>query len=284
MTHWQGPGEPFAVLYDGDDRQGMQLPPEAQAHFGGWRIPDLADRPYVYANFVTARDGRISFNAPGHAGGGDVSRFNAHDRWLMGLLRSRADAVLVGDNTLRVEREHIWTAQYICPDEGPAWAALRRAEDRPPLPLHVFVSLHGHVPQDAAVFGLEGAPVLVATTHNGVTEARARVGQRPGVQCVSFGAETVDLAALMGTLRTVYGVRTLLCEGGPTLYGAMLAAGQVGDEFLTLSPIVIGATTAQPRPSLVEGVAFGHEHPPSSTLLSVRRAGDYLFLRSRYHV
>ena len=197
---------------------------------------------------------------------------------------SRADAVLVGDNTLRVEREHIWTAQYICPDEGPAWAALRQAEDRQPLPLHVFASFHGHVPPDAAVFGLQGVRVLVATTRDGVAEAQARVGHRPGVQCVSFGAETVDLAALMGALRTSYGVRTLLCEGGPTLYGAMLAGGQIDDEFLTLSPIVIGATTTQPRPSLVEGVAFGYEHPPSSTLLGVRRAGDYLFLRSRYRV
>jgi riboflavin biosynthesis pyrimidine reductase len=66
------------------------------------------------------------------------------------------------------------------------------------------------------------------------------------------------------------------------VYGALLQAGVVDDEFITLSPLVVGASGDRARPSLVEGVAFDPDTPPRSRLLSVRRSGDYLFLHSRY--
>jgi riboflavin biosynthesis pyrimidine reductase len=101
---------------------------------------------------------------------------------------------------------------------------------------------------------------------------------------MAFGARSVDLGRLLSYLRTERGVRSLLCEGGAHVYGAMIAAGQIDDEFLTLSPIIVGnrpGGAGKPRPSLVEGVAFGPERPPTYRLLSVRRHEAYLFLRSR---
>jgi riboflavin biosynthesis pyrimidine reductase len=78
-------------------------------------------------------------------------------------------------------------------------------------------------------------------------------------------------------------VRSLLCEGGPTLYGAFVAAGLVDDEFLTLSPLLIGnPTMAAARPGLIEGVGFVPDAAPRVRLLSVRKAGEFLFLRSTY--
>jgi len=86
----------------------------------------------------------------------------------------------------------------------------------------------------------------------------------------------------MAALRHDYGVRTLLCEGGPRVYGSLLGAGLVDDEFLTLSPGVIGSEPGKRRPGLVEGRAFTPQNAPRSALVSLRRAGDHLFLRSRY--
>src|SRR3954451_4747163 len=100
-------------------------------------------------------------------GGGDISRFNRHDQWLMGLLRARADAILVGDNTVRLESEHVWTAEHIFPDDAASWRALRRQEGRAAVPLHVFLSLHGDIPADAAVFNQPDIPILIATTADG---------------------------------------------------------------------------------------------------------------------
>lgn len=282
MSEWQGPGAPFTVLCDDDETNGPSLPAAARALYGDWRLRTPRERPYVYANFVVSHDGRASFGLPGASGGGEVSRYNRHDKWLMGLLRARADAVLVGDNTLRTEPDHCWTAEYIFPPDAAAFAALRQAEGRAESPLHVFVSRDGNMP-DSAVFRRPNIDVMIASTAAGVARARECLGRYPQVGYLTLGQDSVDLAALLRLLWRDHGVRTLLCEGGPTLYGAMVEARQVDDEFLTLSPILIGNTPGgSVRPSLVEGVAFAPSAPPTTHLLSVRRVGSHLFLRSRY--
>ena len=279
---WKGPDVPFALLLDEERCAGRSLPAALQALCGDWRLPEFAGRPYVYANFVTSRDGRISFATPGYAGGGDVSGHNGNDQWLMGLLRARADAVLVGDNTLRTEPEHIWTAEAICAADAEAFAALRQQEGRSPTPLQVFASFDGNIHAEAAVFARSDLHTVIATTAAGVVRARGLLGHLPRVELLALGDERVELDTLMGTLYSRYGVRSLLCEGGPTLYGSLLAAGWIDDEFLTLSPLVIGNPCGAPRPGLIEGVGFLPSTAPVSRLVAVRRAGDYLFLHSRY--
>src|SRR6185312_6385587 len=157
------------------------------------------------------------------------------------------------------------------------------AEGRTPVPLQVFASLQGDIPAEAAVFQQAGLRVVIAGTTSGVAQARARLHHCAGMDYLDLGAEPTDLGLLTHILYRDYGVRSLLCEGGPRLYGSMLAAGAVDEEFLTISPIAIGNPAhGTPRPGLVEGVAFDPATVPRSTLVSVRRAGDYLFLRSRY--
>lgn len=282
-----GPGTPFVSLLDEDDGPGLRLPePFRQVYGGDWLLPaPEPERPYTYMNFVVSRDGRVSFSEPGHLGGGDVSLFNAHDQWLMGLLRSRCDAVLNGDNTLRLDPPLLLTPDFIFPADAAAFAALRAAEDRQPIPLHVFLSLEGDLPTEATVFGRPEIPILIATTTRGVPTARALLGDRANITVRDFGDMSVDPVALLAALRQEYDVRSLLCEGGPRTYGSLLQAGQVDDEFLTLSPIIIGnhpAGAGRHRPSLVEGVAFAPGAAPEQQLLNIRRAGDHLFLRSRF--
>lgn len=283
-AQWNGPGSPYTVLFDEDDREGRPLPAGIEAIYGAWRLPAFESRPYIYSNFVMSQDGRVSFNVPGAAGGASVSRGNAHDQWLMGLLRARADAIIMGDNTLRVEPEHIWTAEAIFPADAAAFAALRAAEGRSPLPLVIFASYDGNIQAEAAIFTRTDMHIVIVSTSDGCTRARARLAQAAArVEFVPAGESSVDLHWLAPRLYTHHGVRSLLCEGGPTLFGSMLAAGLVDDLFLTHSPVAIGNPRGGPlRPGLVEGVAFDPAAPPCSTLLSVRRAGNYLFVRSRY--
>ena len=58
-------------------------------------------RPYCIANFVSTLDGVVSFNLPGQSEGAQISSSNEEDRFIMGLLRASADAVLVGSGTLQ---------------------------------------------------------------------------------------------------------------------------------------------------------------------------------------
>jgi riboflavin biosynthesis pyrimidine reductase len=279
-----GPGRAFTLLFDEQTEPGPGLPESFRRVFAGdWRLLEPPGRPYVFVNFAVSRDGRVSFGEPGHMGGADVSGSNRHDQWLMGLLRARADAVLVGDNTLRIEAEHLWTAEYIFPTDHAAFAALRAAERRAMLPLQVFLSMDGDILPTAAVLRHPEMHIIIATTTNGMSRAGRLTSCPARVDVLELGREHVNIAALMSVLYTDYGVRTVLCEGGPRVYGSLLKAGRVDDEFLTLCPLVIGsASDQQPRPGLVEGVTFMPGAAPYGRPLSLRRVGDHMFLRSRY--
>ncbi len=276
-----GPGNPFTMLFTEDQEQTPSLPEAFRAIYGGdWHIPPITGRPYTYSNFAAARDGRVSYNEPGISSGGDVTNFNAHDRWLMGLLRARADAVMTGDGTLKIEPEHHWTAEFIYPGEEAAFTALRQAEKRTHPPKLVVVSYAGDVNAESFCFQQPDLHIILATTTHGYEQAKD-IDCTAHLDVLRLGADWVDLAQLSQLLYTDYHVRTLLCEGGPRLMGGMLQAGLVDEEFLTYCPRFVGETKEKFRPSYVEGVAFLPQTAPYSRPYSLRRAGDFLFLQTR---
>jgi len=276
----------FSCLFDEAPTTGLPLAEDLQAIYGGdWAMPENDGRGYVYSNFVISHDGRISFNEPGHFGGGDVSGSNAHDLWLMALLRARADAVMVGDNTLTLEPEHVWTHQFISPSTTVRFEALREAEGRSRFPLQVFLSLDGNIHWGASVFSCPDHHVVLATTARGASRIRSEMQAEARIDVIEQDRALVDLARLWHELREQYGIRSLLLEGGPRAYASAVEARILDDEFLTLSPIVVGNdhTRDKLRPGLFEGLAFSPDDAVRMTPLSLRRNGDYLFLRSRVH-
>lgn len=276
-----GLNQPFELLFDKTEQTSALSEPLQKIYVGDWVIPEIVKRPYVYSNFVQSRDGRVSFSVPGHAGGGDVSGFNQHDQWLMGLLRTRADAVVMGDTTLKIEPEHLWTCEYIWPTDPSLFLELRQSEKRTNFPIQVFLSLAGDLNVQARVFS-EDVHIIVATTVRGAEQAK-KIRCHARIEVLTLGDESVDIEQLCQVLYKNYQVKTLLCEGGPRAYGSFIAAACIDEEFLTLAPTVVGNDASKFfRPSLVEGVAFMPDHYPKSIPLSLRRAGDHLFLRSSY--
>jgi riboflavin biosynthesis pyrimidine reductase len=269
----------FDVLLDREDDRGSGLPDSFRGVYGGdWHIP--RGQPYLSINFAVSRDGRVSYSEPGHLGGGDVSGFDERDRWLMGLLRARADAVMVGDGTMSAEPDHLWTPAGICPSDADAFAALRAHENRREHPLLVVVSKDGGLPWHADVFGHAELEIVVVTAGGEPADVPAAAAR---LSFLSFPGGRVDFRALVAMLGERHGAETIVCEGGPRLYGSVLREGLAVDEFVTLSPLVIGDDrTGAYRPSLVEGVRFAPGKAPRSRLVSVRSGGDHLYLRSRY--
>jgi riboflavin biosynthesis pyrimidine reductase len=86
----------------------------------------------------------------------------------------------------------------------------------------------------------------------GTMRAERYSGLEKRLIVVESGPEgRVDLAALLRSLHEE-GVRALLCEGGPTLHGALQAAGLVDELFLTIAPKLTGADA----PRILEGEAL----------------------------
>ena len=198
-----------------------------------------AGRPYVILNMVSTLDGRAALGGNTRGLGGE------RDRELFHLLRSAGDALLVGAGTARIER-------YGPAVKSDELRARRERHGLSPEQPTVIVSGRLLLPSDLPLLQADGAPVIVATDADHELE-----GVRAAVTYERTGD---DLSPLLARLRSEHGIRSLVCEGGPTLFSNLLAAGLVDELFLSIAPKLVGGgleptiTTGPelPRPAGVE--------------------------------
>lgn len=246
--------------------------------------PPASVRPHVIGNFVTTLDGVVSFTLPGKSGGGDISGFNEGDRFIMGLLRASADAVLVGAATLReAGSRHLLTAQSVSPSFGEAYGRYRQGVLRKsPYPISVIVSGSGSVDLDRATFRTPELRAVIITSEAGREQLRGKgVEALPSteVRVIHAPATVLPAPAILDLLWREFDVRLLLHEGGPGLFGSFVAEGLVDEFFLTIAPQLAGRKTGTKRPGMIEGVEFLPQNAPWLDLLSVKQSGDHLYLR-----
>lgn len=244
----------------------------------------LGERPLVIANFVSTLDGVVSYGIKGQAGGPTISGGDVGDRFIMGLLRASADAVIVGSHTVHdVSPEGLWIPEYTYPAAKNLYTEYRvNVLHKSEYPLLVIVSGSGRLELERAIFRTPGVRTVVITTPPGrETLARAGATELPSVQirALDANAGSIDLLAILQLLHLEFEVRTLLHEGGPTLFGQFLATKAVDELFLTLSPQIAGRSAEAIRPSLVQGMAFMPDCAPWFQLLSIKQNAEHLYLR-----
>jgi riboflavin biosynthesis pyrimidine reductase len=165
----------------------------------------------------------------------------------------------------------MWTPEFVFPVATDAFAALRTALRRDKAPRLVIVTARGELdPSQQAL--QEGA--LVLTTAAAAARLRKALPKATEVRAISERAPLV-VEEIFATLKAD-GLETILTEGGPQLFGQLVARNRVDELFLTVSPKLLG----QPVRSfgIIRGVDFGRTFK-GGRLLSVRRADSYLFLR-----
>jgi riboflavin-specific deaminase-like protein len=183
----------------------------------GSRAP--AQRPYVVANMVASLDGKAV------AGGQTRALSSEVDRALFHQLRTQADALLVGAGTVRAER-------YGRATKSDELRAKREEEGLAPEPITVIVSGRLDLAPDLPILQAPGAPVVIAT---------GAEHELDGVAAdVTYLRTGDDLPLMLARLRDEHGVRSVLCEGGPTLLSFLMAPGLVDELFLTVSPQILG--------------------------------------------
>jgi riboflavin biosynthesis pyrimidine reductase len=257
-------------LYDGD------------LHFR----PSPAARPYVISNFVSTLDGVVSYEIKGKSGGSTISNSNPGDRFIMGLLRASADAILVGAGTLHdVSAKSLWTPEDVYPDAKLLYTDYRvNALQKPENPLLVIVSGSGQLELERAIFRTPAMRTVVITTSAGKDELTRRGAATLGcveVHALSSSSGNIAPQAILQLLQSQFGIKTLLHEGGPTLFGQFLAADAVDELFLTLSPQIAGRSGDLARLAIVQGVEFAPDSAPRFQMVSVKENAEYLYLRYR---
>jgi riboflavin biosynthesis pyrimidine reductase len=257
-------------LYDGD----------LHLHASG------AARPLVIANFVSTLDGVVSYEIRNNSGGSAISGSDPADRFIMGLLRASADAVMVGAGTLHdLSAKSLWTPEYVYPDAKRFYAEYRaNALHKPEYPLLAIVSGSGQLELERAIFRTPAMRTVVITTSAGrdeLTRRGAATLDSVEVHALNSSSGTIAPRAILQLLQSQFGVMTLLHEGGPTLFGQFLAADAVDELFLTLSPQIAGRERDVTRPAIVQGVQFLPDSAPWFQVVSVKEQAAYLYLRYR---
>jgi riboflavin biosynthesis pyrimidine reductase len=263
----------LTTLFERPGSPAFDLPPELLRAYGGGIG---FDGQAVYANFVTTLDGVVAFgdDTPPSV----ISGKSEADRFVMGLLRACADAVVIGAGTLRTEPGHLWTAEHIYPPLAEEYRGLRVALGLPAAPRLVVLTRSGKVDRSARAFE-RGA--LVLTTPSAATTLRRRLPKATVVRSVVSGR--IEPAEVLSTLRRD-GHGTILTEGGPSVMGSFVRSRALDELFLTVSPRIAGRSRALPRLGLVQGMAFSPDELLETTLLSAKRQGSHLFLRYRLGV
>jgi riboflavin-specific deaminase-like protein len=190
------------------------------------------DRPYAIVNFVASADGHAAYRGRSRWLSDDADREIFHG------LREHVDAILVGTGTLRTER-------YGRMIRDPERRQRRAASGLAPDPIACVFSRSGDIPTSIPLFDDPSSRIVVFTP-----SALDTSGLGAQVEVVRLGPDELTLTTMMRRLRSAYDVRSLLCEGGPTLFGALLQEDLVDELFISLAPKLTGGGTA---PAITSG-------------------------------
>ncbi len=273
-------------LLSADDERGhvrhARLPAGLAQRYGSDLIIPLVDgRPTVIANFVSTIDGVVAFDPAAGLGGGTVSGHFEPDRFVMGLLRATADAVLIGAGTARSDARGRWITASVHPPSAEEAAELRASLGLAINPTTVVVTASGEL--DAHHPGLSdpGIPAVVATTWRGRSHMQSIGALAPHVEVIVAGDDRVEPQRLIDALHD-RGLELVLCEGGPHLIADLFAVHLIDELFLTTAPQIAGRGEDGIRLGLVEGRMFAVGEAPWAQLVDVRTSGGYLFARYRF--
>ncbi|QWT23371.1 pyrimidine reductase family protein [Subtercola sp. PAMC28395] len=200
----------------------------------------------VRANFISSIDGSATLGGlSGELGG-------PGDKRVFDLLRQLCDVVVVGAGTVRAEgygamrlepRAALWRAQNGLP-EHPAFAIVSRGLE---------------LDLDSDVFTKAPRRPLVLTTASADTTRRTALEHVADV--VACGEKSVEPQRLVAELLG-RGLTQIHCEGGPSLLGDLIAADELDELCLTLSPVLEGGAGPRishaPQPSVPRSLTLEH--------------------------
>ena len=174
-----------------------------------------AGRPRVIANFALSADGKVStrnFTPTGFTSKADKRRLLE--------IRCLGDALLAGARTISTDRMSMGIPASDLQER-------RRA------------------------IGLPSEPFRVIVSNSGAFDPLWKVFQKAGSQVIAFSTERMprNLRATIAHLADLWifdsaKVRTLVCEGGPRLFRALLEIAAVDELHLTWTPLIFGGAGA----------------------------------------
>lgn len=220
-------------------------------------------RPFVAATFAMTLDGKVTTRnfSP-------VDFTSREDKLHLFRQRALADAVLIGHTSLKRDNVRLGLPAEL--------QQVRIKQKRIPTPLRVIVSNKGRIDSRLKIFQSSSSPILVFSTTRMPRKTQAALEEKAALHLTE--SDEVDLAAMLRILRRQYNVRTVECEGGPTLFRSLLERGLVDQLNLTIAPFMFGGRKAPTLTGLSKEFLPGSVH---CRLIQMRVVGEECFLTYR---
>lgn len=192
--------------------------------------PSGLTSPFVQVNFVASADGAATVS------GRSRGLSSPADKKVFALGRDLADVVLVGAGTAIAE----------------GYRGIKRTELRtsrrarrglPEVPLIAVVTARGSVPPSSPMVTATAVPPIVITAERSPLPWRKEMADA-GADVIVAGEDRVAPALALSALAD-RGLLRVCCEGGPTLFADLVAAGLVDQLCLTVAPMLAGAGAAR---------------------------------------
>jgi riboflavin-specific deaminase-like protein len=196
--------------------------------------------PFVFVNMAMTADGKIATaNRAIHSFGSKRDLRHLYE------LRATADAILCGARTVEISNATLGNG-------GEHFRKLRVKNSLQEFPLRVVASGSGSLNPRAKIFERTFSPLIILTT-NRAPDKNLKVLRALADDIKIFGETEVDFPAALRWLRSEWGVKKLLCEGGGEVNDALFRARVVDEIHLTICPQIFGGRAA---PTISEGIGF----------------------------
>jgi len=199
------------------------------------------ESPFVYSNFITSLDGRISLGNPGNATHTvPAATANPHDWRLYQELAGQADLLITSGRYFR--QSHIGEAQDQLPvgnqqefDDIREW---RLAQGLPEQPDVAILSSSLDIPL-AALEPYRHRRILVITGESS-DQTRVDLLQKSGIEVLRAGAGTRVEGQLLIPQLGRSGYRSIYAIAGPAVFHTLLEANVLNRLYLTIAQQLLG--------------------------------------------
>jgi riboflavin-specific deaminase-like protein len=215
-------------------------------------------RPLVVATFAMTVDGKVTTKnlSP-------VDFTSREDKLHLFRQRALADAVLIGHTSLKRDNVRLGLPAEM------QETRVKRGRSR--CPLRVIVSNEGRIDHRLNV-----SPIIIFSTKRMPQKYQRALEKKTRLHLSN--TKSVDLGGILQTLRDEYNVRTVACEGGPTLFRALLEQGLIDRLNLTIAPYMFGGAKAPTLTGVSKDFLRASVH---CSLSDMRTIGEECFLTYR---
>ena len=186
-------------------------------------------RPHVFLSAAISVDGKIATKT------GDSNLSSKIDKIRVHKLRSKVDAILIGQNTLRRD-DPILSVRYA----------------KGKNPIRIILDSRGKISSKSKIIKTcNKIPTILAVSKNISNKNLQRLKKYP-LEIIVTGENKVNLKQLLKQLAKRK-IKKLLLEGGGTVNWEFIKQGLFDEIIVTVTPFLIGGTKSI---SLVQGLGF----------------------------